>query len=374
MLDENDATLDDMSSQSEARLDSQSAEKSETRRRSAIQDVVDSLDVPAAIVEIIPPDLTPNVTTLVFRSGGKQPSVLRSPGLENQIGNLLQTYYREVVQYSRHGDIGQRWQNLAAPLLSEWLPSLQGVELVYLIPHGNLCFLPLHAVRIDGDYLMDRFAIAYAPSSAILKQVIERDAGRTYRGVPRAIVVGNPTLDLEHTEKEAVEVAEFFGAKPYLGGKATRVKIRAELEGKDVIHLACHGFFHSSEPWLSSIILAGRRGLQVADIEAANLQADLVTLSACQSGLNDVFSSSEPVGLTEVFLRAGASSVLGTMWSVSDESTGELMINFYRRLYDHTGHKVYSKVKSLQEAVINMRAKKQHPYYWAPFVLHGHWK
>jgi CHAT domain-containing protein len=132
--------------------------------------------------------------------------------------------------------------------------------------------------------------------------------------------------------------------------------------------------FHSSEPWLSTILLAGKRGLQVADIEAVKLQADLVTLSACESGLHDVYSKSEPVGLPEVFLRAGASSVLGTMWAVGDESTRELMIHFYSRLYNVTGHKVYTKAKALQEAVLKMRKKKAHPFYWAPFVLHGHWQ
>jgi CHAT domain-containing protein len=374
MLEEKGRMLDDMWSHPGADIDHNSASNNKALVYRQIQDLVDNLEVPAAIIEIFPPVTTPDIIILIVRSGEKTPSFLKLATSENQLENLFKTYYREVVQYARHGDIGQRWQDLAAPLLTELLPHLQGVELVYLIPHGMLCYLPLHAFPMDGSCFIDRFAIAYAPSSSLLKEVVERSAARKTQSPLKALVVGNPTFDLIQTEQEARQVAQFFGATPYLGSKATRVKIKSELPGKDLIHLACHGLFHSSEPWLSTILLAGKRGLQVADIEAVNLQADLVTLSACESGLHDVYSKSEPVGLPEVFLRAGASSVLGTMWAVGDESTRELMIHFYSRLYNVTGHKVYTKAKALQEAVLKMRKKKAHPFYWAPFVLHGHWQ
>jgi CHAT domain-containing protein len=186
--------------------------------------------------------------------------------------------------------------------------------------------------------------------------------------------VGNPTLDLAHTETEARQVARFFGVSPCLGREATKMAVRSKLANKDLIHLASHGFFHSAEPLLSGIMMAGKRVLNLEDIRAVNLQADLVTLSACESGLSDVFGLGEPVGLPEVFLEAGASSVLGTMWPVSDESTGQLITDFYSRLYDQAGHKVNSKAKALQEAVLSMRAKKAHTFYWAAFVLEGDWR
>ena len=107
-----------------------------------------------------------------------------------------------------------------------------------------------------------------------------------------------------------------------------------------------------------------------------NLQADLVTLSACATGRSEISRGDELVGLTRALLYAGASSTLVSLWAVHDESTGQLMTDFYRRLYDDTADKAKPGAVALREAMLELRKQKQfeHPYYWAPFVLVGDWR
>ena len=356
-----------------------SLRRGEPVRYEKVQNLLDSFDVPAALVEFYlfeNLDESLVLISLALRSGQTKPVMVKAvPVSQSDFERFLKTYYREVVEYRQYGDIGQRWQELAQPLFSvtDMLPYLEGAKLVYLVPHNVLSYLPLHALQVSGDYLLDRFPIVYAPSAAVLGSIIQRATKMEHPKQQRALVVGNPTLDLNYAENEARQVAEFFGVRSYLGRDATKVAIQSELPNKDLVHLACHSFFHASDPMQSGVVLAGNRRLTVNDIAGMDLRADLVTLSSCESALNAAFRPGEFVGLPQAFLWAGASSVLSALWTVNDEFTGQLMANFYDRLYD-TGLKANTKAVALQQAVLEMRKSKEHPYYWAPFTLIGDWR
>jgi CHAT domain-containing protein len=337
-----------------------------------LQALVDGFDTAAALVEFY--TLPDEIIAFVLRSGEKEPAVAQVDITQDQLLHHVQTYWREVVEYPQRGDIGQRWQELAGPLLADVLPHLEKAELIYLVPHGLLHYLPLHALRMDGEYLVDRIPIAYAPSAAVLGRVIQRTVGIERMGQPKALVAGNPTLDLRYAESEAQQVAKLFGAQPYLGERATKATVQSELAGKDVAHLACHGYFYPIHPLQSGVVFAGGERLTAQEIMGLNLQADLVTLSACTTGLTKVSGGDELVGLTRALLYAGASSVLVSLWAVDDESTGQLMTDFYHRLYDDTGQKVKAEAIALREAMLELRKTKEHPYYWAPFILVGDWR
>jgi CHAT domain-containing protein len=288
----------------------------------------------------------------------------------------VQTYWREVVEYPQRGDIGQRWQELAEALLADVLPHLQGADLVYLVPYGLLHYLPLHILQVDGDYLIDRFPIAYAPSAAVLDRVIQRtgEAERTGNGRGALVLGYTPSGDERAVfEGEAIQVAKFFGAQPHLDQKASGALIRREGARHHTLHLSCHGFFHSTDPLASGLLLADGV-LTARDIMGLKLNADLVTLSACQTALSDQQPGDELVGLTRALLYAGASSVLVTLWSVDAVAALELMTDFYRRLYDDKGRKIKAEAVALREAMLELRKKKEHPYYWAPFILVGDWR
>jgi CHAT domain-containing protein len=374
------AALDDVWSKLEPYApDYVSMRRGEPVRYEKVQNLLDGFDVPAALVEfyLFETEESLMLISLVLKSGQTKPVMVKAvPVSQADLSRLVTTYFREVVEFRQHGDIGQRWQELAEPIfsLTDILPHLNEAKLMYLVPNNTFSYLPLHALQMKGDYLIDRFPIVYAPSAALLGSILQRAAKTEHPKQPRTLVVGNPTFDLNYAENEARQVAELFGVSPYLGSDATKVAIQSELPGKDLVHMACHSFFHSSDPMQSGMVLAGNRRLSVYDIAGIELQADLVTLSSCESALNAVFRPGEFVGLPQAFLWAGASSVLSALWTVDDEFTGKLMANFYNRLYDKSGHKANSKAVALQQAVLEMRKSREHPYYWAPFTLMGAWQ
>jgi CHAT domain-containing protein/tetratricopeptide (TPR) repeat protein len=339
-----------------------------------LQALVDGFDTAAALVEFY--TLPDRIIVFVLRSGEKEPAVTQVSMSQTQLFRHVQNYWREVVEYSRRGDIGQRWQNLAGPLLGDVLPHLGGAGLVYLVPHGLLHYLPLHALRVDGAHLIERFPIAYAPSAAVLGRVVQRTAGMEQTGNGRgALVLGYTPNEDERVvfEGEAMRVAEFFGTEAHLGQEATGALLQEEGAEYNALHLSCHGFFDPDDPLASGLQLADGV-LTARDIMGLKLNADLVTLSACQTALSDQQPGDELVGLTRALLYAGASSVLVTLWSVSAVAALELMGDFYGRLRGKGGAKVEAEAVALREAMLEMRKKREHPYHWAPFILVGDWR
>ena len=337
-----------------------------------LQALVDGFGPAAALVAFY--TLPDKIIAFVLRSGEREPVVVQAAMSQDQLLRHVQNCWREVVGYPRHGDIGQRWQTLAEPLLADVLPQLEGAELVYVVPHGLLHYVPLHALRVDGRYLIERFPIAYAPSATVLDRVIHRKAEVEPTEHPSALVAGNPSLDLRHAEREAQHVAQVFDVQPYLGKEASKATIQPEMSDKSVVHLACHGYFHPTQPLQSGVIFASGERLTAQEIMGMRLQADLVTLSACTTGHSEIGLGDELVGLTRALLYAGASSALVSLWAVDDASTGQLMTDFYGRLYDKKGQKIKNEAVALQEAMLKMLKKKEHPYYWAPFILVGDWR
>ena len=115
----------------------------------------------------------------------------------------------------------------------------------------------------------------------------------------------------------------------------------------------------------SSIRLGGSY-LSLYDLYHLKLPAELVTLSGCATGLNVIRPGDEMVGLVRGLLQAGAQSLVLSLWDVHDSSTKEFMISFYTRLQQGL-----PKALALQGAMIELRDRYPHPYYWAPFTLIG---
>jgi CHAT domain-containing protein len=123
-------------------------------------------------------------------------------------------------------------------------------------------------------------------------------------------------------------------------------------------------------PLFSALLTSPAAGqpsrLSLYEIVGMKLRARLVVLSACETGLGKLQGGDEITGLTRTFLTAGADTVVASLWKVSDESTAMLMQEFYRRLGDGL-----APAAALRESALAVRAKYQHPFYWAPFVVTG---
>ena len=147
----------------------------------------------------------------------------------------------------------------------------------------------------------------------------------------------------------------------FSGRRATFASFTSNAGKFDIVHLACHGQFRPDNPMFSSLHLADG-WVTVRDVCAYKLKANLVTLSACETGLSTIFAGEEILGLARGFLSAGAKSLVLSLWTVNDEATSRLMQNFYSNL-----QRGFNVSASLRIAQTNFIDRGEHPYFWSPF-------
>lgn len=238
-------------------------------------------------------------------------------------------------------------------------------------PHGVLHYLPFAAL-MDGDqYLVDRYSLRMTPSATALVYLKTDKPDK----VGKLLALGNPDLgnpkfDLPHAQEEAVQVAQMFpNSRALVRLEASKTAVRELGSSFSILHFASHGVFDSDSPLNSGLELArgtesdGR--LTVTDLYSMQLDAQLVTLSACQTGLGRILSGDDVMGLTRGFLHAGARSIVASLWSVDDAATSELMINFYRNLDEHGVR------DALRIAQLETRKTHPEPMFWAAFEVMG---
>lgn len=159
-----------------------------------------------------------------------------------------------------------------------------------------------------------------------------------------------------------------------IGATETTAKLRAS--DFNLIQFATHGEFNERQPMQSGLLLtrdnANDGYLQVHEVFEMDLKnANLVTLSACETALSKIEGGDDLVGLSRGFIYAGTPSILATLWKVDDASTSKLMEIFYRNW--KSGMSKAEALREAQEAVRRMKGY-EHPYYWAPFIMIGDWK
>jgi len=179
-------------------------------------------------------------------------------------------------------------------------------------------------------------------------------------------------MQLPFAEIEVQDLKSIYpDARVLIGEDASEANFKQQAGAHGIVHVASHGEFNSNTPLLSCLRLSAGDGedgrLETREIFGLNLDAYLVTLSACNTAIGKLTKGDDVVGLTRAFIFAGTPSILGTIWSVNDESTSIFMNHFYENL------KEMDKLKSLQQAQIAMiRSEKySNPYHWAGFQLIG---
>ncbi|HKS82830.1 MAG TPA: CHAT domain-containing tetratricopeptide repeat protein [Candidatus Acidoferrales bacterium] len=249
------------------------------------------------------------------------------------------------------------YNELVAPLR----PFIRGSHLI-IVPHGVLHSLPFHAM-LDGDrYLIDEFTISYAPSAGVYALC----QGRNSRASESGLVLGVPDERAPLIEQEVRRVAQVLpGSTLVIGAEKADAALRSGGMNFKWIHIATHGVFRQDSPMFSGIRL-GASYLNLFDLYQLKLDAELVTLSGCATGLNAVSTGDELLGLTRGLLYAGAESLLLTLWDVNDESTAEFITAFYKQLAGAS-----SRAAACRSAIQELRGQYPHPYYWAPFCLIG---
>ncbi|MEO5331600.1 MAG: CHAT domain-containing protein [Magnetococcus sp. YQC-5] len=282
--------------------------------------------------------------------------------------------YRDLMQNMEPVSVvmHQLYQWLIQPMAEQ----TQSLKHLGIIPHEALHFLAFAALEGPDGVLVERHPIFYAPSASAMKYAFDK---RHKEKKTRVLAVGNPDLgdihfDLPLAEFEADSIRWSFPEGDALKGKkATKEWILQNISKYGIIHIAAHGDFQNINPLFSSLWLATSQSkgknqeaghLTVKEIFSLELNADLVTLSACQTGLGQL-RGSEMIGLNRAFLYAGTHSLISSLWRVDDLSTAVLMKHFYRH------YRNMNKAESLRQAQLMVKQNFPHPANWAGFNLLG---
>jgi CHAT domain-containing protein len=282
-------------------------------------------------------------------------------------------------------------RTLIAPV-AEKVP--EGTHLV-IVPHAILNYLPFELLLDDrGRHLIERNTVSYAPSVASLAYLRHRAGEAPSSGT--VLAVGSPATPatthatqrdalasvsllkpLPHTRAEIRRVASMFRPQSRLleGDAATEEALRAGLDRVGVLHIATHALIDEEHPDRSGLALTPGAGgsdgiLQTREVYRLDLDAALVTLSACQTALGREVTGEGLVGLSRAFFYAGANAVMASLWSVNDASTSALMEQVYERIRE--GASIDLALADAKRAFLRGGIEYRHPYYWAPFIVTGH--
>src|SRR6266850_6432426 len=300
-------------------------------------------------IEIVPISVVSRITNLLhllrfqfakFRMGAAYTDKFAQPLLRATLAHL-EGLYRELIEPIR--------------------PRLTGNHVIF-VPHGPLHFLPFHALRNGEEYLCDAYTVSYAPSANVFALCQEKTESQSRN----SLVLGIPDQRAPLILSEVQSVAALLPQTDlFVGAQATAQVLRQRGLETGVLHIATHGLYRQDNPMFSGIKL-GDGYLNLYDLYQMRLGAKLVTLSGCATGMNSVADGDELLGLQRGLFCAGASSLLLSLWDVHDQSTAQLMQEFYRGYVD-TGE----MFGSLRTAMSKIREQNPHPYFWAPFVLVG---
>jgi CHAT domain-containing protein len=202
---------------------------------------------------------------------------------------------------------------------------------------------------------------------------------RSVKGDDRA---GLQRLPFSRDEAEAIAAVapadSVFKALDFQANRATALS--EKLADYRIVHFATHGLLDSAHPELSGLALSlvdengqAQDGyLRLNEIYNLKLNADLVVLSACQTGLGKEVKGEGLIGLTRGFMYAGAPRIVASLWQVNDAATAELMKRFYRGMLKEK----LRPAAALRQAQLELMKKPawRAPYYWGAFVLQGEWK
>jgi CHAT domain-containing protein len=277
--------------------------------------------------------------------------------------------------------------------------TLERSSSIVVVPDGSLHLVPLGAlVAANGDYAIKNASFSAAPSATVhytLRTARTRtsavkpflgvayspgEAGNTaVASTSRSVfdAAGGDLRPLPFAHEEVGEAASILGPESVTlnGDAASEAALKAQpLQEFKIIHMAVHGVTNTAEPDRAALVLAAgsesEDGLwQAREIRRSRLNADLVVLSACDTGTGRLHGQEGVMNLAREFLTAGARSVVASLWSVDDRSTATLMGFFYDHLA--AGIPVGESLRRAQLDLIKEYGAKAQPYFWAGFEVIG---
>ena len=271
----------------------------------------------------------------------------------------LQGHFSELAARARH-HLSRLYDLLMRPIEDRL-----GTRRLVVVPHRVLHYVPFHALYDGSSYLIEHREVCCVPSAAVLHHCMTA----LRQPLEQVTLLGVSDQRNPRAREEVLALAHLFPKGiTLLDDQANRASLFEHSKTTHVLHLATHGNFRLDNALFSSLQL-GDGWLTVRDVYQLHLaHCDLVTLSACETGVNTLAPGDEWIGLARGFFSAGAPSLLVSQWVVDDAATAELMIDFYSHLRAGAG-----PAAALRHAQCKLLKEKPHPYFWAPFVILGRW-
>ena len=257
-------------------------------------------------------------------------------------------------------------------------PYINDKKRIIIVPHGIFHYVPFSALYNSDNhrFLVQDYSISLLPSASVLEFCRQRNPMRK----KTCLAILRPLTDSKVAPAFIENPVNFFEKGYRLEGKqATRENLLRYARSYDIIHLATHAIFNSINGLDSYVALTKEDRtdnlvdkFRVIDIiNHLELNAYLVVLSACKTGLNQIAPGDELIGFSRALFYAGACSLVLTLWEVDHTATLNFMEDFYSEL---TGVTQTDKATALQKAQIRAAVEENlHPYYWAGFTLIGDW-
>ncbi|SMG15880.1 CHAT domain-containing protein [Marivirga sericea] len=354
-------------------------------------------DVPTSIADI-QSKLKPGEAVIEYAMAPKSNQII-----VYWISNSDLTYYRiyeqnEVLRFLRAYrntliyNLGGSFQTIAHNLYNYLFPFKIGKNITKLviIPDGELATIPFEALvagqdkqQLDFhelDYLIKSFDIHYSYSASLYQSVQTAQYGSDAL-LLTPVEFGQGIAKLSASEQESKHFRSWCNQQSIpieslVRSNATKERFKnSTLEDFRFIHLATHGTVDLLSPDLSGIYFSNdinrpdENILYVGEIYGLSINAELVVLSACETGLGKINRGEGVMGLGQAFAYSGADNLILSLWKVADESTSLLMQSFYRGQFENEVHSFSNGLREAKLAMIN--SDYSAPYFWAPFVLWG---
>ncbi|HKV37120.1 MAG TPA: CHAT domain-containing protein [Pyrinomonadaceae bacterium] len=302
---------------------------------------------------------------------------LEKPITANELEEKIDAYQASIMNKAKPAAIKQAAQELYQLLIPSDLTRDQQLCLVPDKSLHQLAFATL--VSPAGRYLLEDYALFYAPSATVLILASENAQRKEQVRDERLLSVGNPRFDreenpnlpdLEDAESEArTTAANYRKSQTLFGDEATKEKFLRSFTGVEVIHFAGHFVANRESPGNSRLLFAGG-DLRLSELAAYKLPlAKLVVLSACETFLERYNKSEGAIGAARTLLALGAPVVIASQWRVDSAPTKDLMIAFH----SNRKQKGMTSAESLRQAQLQLMSRDETsaPFYWAAFSLFG---
>ncbi len=284
--------------------------------------------------------------------------------------------YREFIsQPFRTQEDRDSFQKVAYELYTLLLPNEEVRDLVRgknltIIPDGDLQNMPFESLitkKASNEYLILNGDVHYSYSYSFLKhnEKVNRNAKQTFIGYSPSSFEEHSLSSIKNSKEEVLNINDQFEGIAKLQDTATKEDFLKNSSNAKIIHLATHADV-GKNPWIAF----SDEKLELHELYTYKNNADLVTLSGCNTSLGELARGEGVLSLARGFFYSGSKSVVSSLWKVNDKSTSEIMTNFYKNLKSgQTKSEALNKAK--RSYLTSHSLSEQSPYYWSSFILIG---